>query len=195
MLTDSIGKRVKITTGEVASFPGDNICRLGDRIARGEVRVSDRCKILIHVGINDINDIFKYDKVKTTTVVQILDRYKSLRDLIRWRNSHAILLFSAILPRDSRCFSQYSPFIYGINFALEKLCAQSSGSCVFVDTWKFFMNGVSPRDELFAKRDGLHLCGFGDERLQHCWRQALSDTYIAEKRFSRRVARLANITY
>ena len=41
VLTDSIGKRVVILTGEVASFPGDNICRLGDRIACQEANVSD----------------------------------------------------------------------------------------------------------------------------------------------------------
>lgn len=195
MISDSIGKRVTILTGEVASFPGDDICRLGDRIARQEVKVNGRSKILIHVGINDINDMFKYDKIKTLTIVQLLDRYKALRDLIRRRNSKAVILFSAILPRDSRLFKQYAPYIYGINFALEKLCSKSVGSCVFVDTWPFFMNGKSPRDEMFAKRDGLHLCGFGDDRLQHCWRQALSDAYISEKNSSRRVRRLASLPY
>ena len=139
--------------------------------------------------------MFKFNKCKSTLVTHILDRYKALREFIRWRNSHAVILFSAILPRDSRSFAQYAPYIYGINFALEKLCAKSSGSCVFVDTWKFLMNGNRPRDELFAKRDDLHLCGFGDDRLQHCWRQALSDAYIVEKRCSRKVLKLASIPY
>ena len=195
ILTDSIGKRVKVTQGATVFFRGDTIGMLGDRVVHGQVDVTGHAKILIHVGINDIISLIN-SKCKTNiTVHDILRRFKCLREIIRRRNTYATLLFSAILPRDSRQFHLYSSYLYGVNFALEKWCAKSGGSCVFLDTCKLFVDNGSPRDELFARSDGLHPNGMGDDRLQAFYSQALSTAYIIEKVKSKRVKRLRSLPY
>ncbi len=81
-------------------------------------------KILIQVGINDLYELVESDDIHKTTVHDIMRHYETLREVIRCRNAGAILLFSSILPLCEKC-EMYYPYVYGINFALDKWCSKS----------------------------------------------------------------------
>ena len=93
------------------------------------------------------------------------------------------------LPR-VRHYLRYKPFVVGLNFALEKMCAKSKGSCIFVPSYRSFLKGGEPREELFA-RDGLHLNGAGIDRLEACFQQALSSDSMLARVSSARTGKLA----
>lgn len=184
-----MAKYVKGDNVTVLAFRGDTIARLADRIRFGGVDVSRYQRILLHVGTNDVAEA----AAKKLSLMEMLRRFRTLRSMIRRRNSSAVLLMSAILPRLDN-LAVFKPLIQGLNFALEKLCAKSGGACIYVPSGKSFLANGQPRAELFA-RDGLHLNGAGVDRLEACFQQALSTGFIEERLSNTRVLKLASIAY
>lgn len=188
LLSDSMAKYVRVQSATVSAFRGDTISRLTDRIRFGDVDVSGFTRILIHVGTNDISNM-----TEGVTLGEILRRFKTLRSMIRRRNSAAMLLISSLLPRNLQ-FRKFKSYMYGLNFAIEKWCSKSSGACVFIPSYRAFLADGVPRAELFA-RDGLHLNGAGTDRLEACFQQAFSSGYLEERVRSDRVVKLSKVCY
>ena len=158
---------VRVPRVVVKVFPGETVTKLTDRIRFGQVDISRHERILVHVGINDVDDVLRSRRARSVTPQQVLRKYKVLREVIRRLNSRVPILFSSILPRLKQ-FMKFKPYVLGLNFALEKWCAKSGGSCVFIPSYRSFLAGGEPREELFAK-DGLHLNGAGVDRLEACF--------------------------
>ena len=116
ILSDSMAKYVEVGDTTLRAFPGSTIRNINDRIRFGEIKVAGYARILIHVGTNDIYGMVKSGQFRSLTVFDIMDRYNALRNSIRKRNSFAVILFSAILPRVSK-FKLFRPYIQGLNFA------------------------------------------------------------------------------
>ena len=192
--TDSIMKYITAKYTKVQFFKGFCILQIADIIRFGKIDISGFFAILFHVGINDIANLLKQDKLKYHTVHDIMYRYHAINAAVRRRNSHAILIFSAILPQ-AASFDLYFPLVYGLNFALEKWCAQSSGRRVFIPTHKMFLRGGRPREELYAASDMVHPNGAGCDVLESFVQQALSPSTIRERVCSKRVAKLAALSY
>ena len=148
--------------------------------------------ILVQAGTNDLSNIVKQNLLWCTDLQDVLDRYVALNTMIRRRNKHAVLLFSAVLPRLND-FGIYAPLAYGLNFALSKWCAKSGGRRVFVDSAKLFMLNGRPRATAFSQSDGLHLNGFGTDLLEGCYQQVMTYQYIKEQNESKRVKMLASL--
>jgi len=148
VLTDSVPKNVKVKNGMVNVHRGDKILQLADRVVFGQVSVKGYGYLLVHAGINDLSEWLAKDLLKVYTVHDLLYRYKALHKVLRRRNKHAIIMFSAILPR-ADSFDLYFPLIRGANFALEKWCAKSGGRRVFVPSHVQFLRGGE------AKRGGV----------------------------------------
>ncbi len=168
---DSIPKRVLVKNGDTAFFKSHIINKLGDDIVHNVVSINGYGKILIHVGINDLHELIDSGDIAFMTVHDVIRRYRTLREIIRRHNSRAILLFSSILP----CYQQFDvfyPYIYRVNFGLEKWCAKSGGSFIFIDSKDAFLTYGKPRAELYATKDGLHPNGGGDDRLQQIFSHA-----------------------
>ncbi len=180
VLSDSIAKYVSLKQVTVLAFPGDTIQRLTDRIAFGQIELTQYQAIVIHVGTNDLSDLVLQHLLPHTSPLDLLRRYKALREVVRKRNTTAVLYFSAILPRSSGpLIKRPSPQIiqhlaYGINFALQQWCDSDNGLTFFVRSDKWFRSNGKVRDELFASSDGIHLNGGGTDRLAQCFSQALS---------------------
>ena len=196
VLTDSIAKYVRVNDKtEVLAFPGDTVKKLTDRIAFGEVSVVGYSRILIHVGCNDVsNSVFSKKERRYTTVITIMDRFRALRSVIRRVNSGALLLFSSILPRREK-YQLFRPLIQGLNFALEKFCAKSKGTNIFIPSFRCFLSHGEPRPEYFSDSDGLHLDGAGVVKLQGVFQQALSSGYLRVRVKCERAKMLAAIKY
>lgn len=188
-----MAKYVRVKGAEVRAFRGDTLGRLTDRIRFGSVKVSGYSRILIHVGSNDISNLVRSSEVHYMCAQDMLRRYKALRSIIRRRNSGAVLIFSAILPRQKQ-FHLFKPYIIGMNFAIEKWCAKSRGASVFIPAYKPFLAHGKPKPELFAC-DGLHLTGAGVEVLEGCMQQALSTGYLVRRVNTQRTARLSKLSY
>ena len=123
----------------------------------------------------------------------LLRCFTTLRSVIRRRNSNTVLLFSSVLPRLKK-FAKYKPYASGLNFALEKMCAKSQGACIYVPSYRNFLRGGRPREELFA-RDGLHLIGAGVDCLEACFQQALSTAYLTDRVTAARTRWMAKLGY
>ena len=188
ILTDSLGKYVRVPKAVVKAFPGKTVTKLTDRIRLGQVDISRHERILVHVGTNDVDDVLRSSRTKAVTSQQVLRKYKVLREVIRRRNSRALILFSSILPRLKQ-FMKFKPYVLELNFALEKWCAKSGGSCVFISSHRSFLVGREPREELFAK-DGLHLNGAGVDRLEACFQQTLSTEHLMVRVTAERTRKL-----
>ena len=120
-------------------------------------------------------------------------RARAWASVIRRRNSNAVLLFSSVLPRFKK-FAKYKPYASGLNFALEKMCAKSQGGCIYVPSYRNFLRGGRPREEIFA-RHGLHLNGAGVDCLEACFQQALSTVYLTDKVTAARMRWMAKLGY
>ena len=193
VLTDSLGKYARVPGATVKAFPGETLTRLADRIKFKEVEVSRVSRILLHVGTNDIANLLDSGRIEGVTPQELLRRFTTLRSVIRRRNSNAVLLFSSVLPRLKK-FAKYKPYASGLNFALEKMCAKSQGACIYIPSYRNFLRGGRPREELFA-RDGLHLNGAGVDCLEACFQQALSTAYLTDRVTAARTRRMAKLGY
>ena len=191
VFSDSIPARARKIKCVVRAFPGATILGLTDRIISGEVGVRGLKRILLHVGINDINNLIDKKKHRADTIFQVMDRFKALRDAIRRRNSSALLLVSSILPRRSRYYV-FRPYIQGLNFALEKWCAKSKHT-VFIPSYQSFLSQGQPIAALYSERDGLHLSKSGVEKLEACFQQAFSTGYLLTRVTANRVGKLASL--
>ena len=179
---------------DISIHRGHTVRQINDHVFFGKVKVTDFQTILIHAGTNDIAQLIQSGSIKTALPQHILQYYVSLRQSIRRRNSHAILLFSSILPR-VQDFHTFFPYVFGINFALEKWCAQSKGTCIFVPSYTLFLKQGLPKAHLFSEKDGLHLNGAGMDVLESCFQQALTVPSMLEKVSSRRVKKLSLLPY
>ncbi len=88
----------------------------------------------------------------------------------------------------------YNYLIRGINFSIEKWCAKSQGSCIFVPSWRWFVSRGAPIEALYAK-DGLHLNGAGCGALQAGIQQALVEATMPDRVTARRTVRLAALPF
>ena len=179
VLTDSMTKYVEISDCEVLPFPGITVKKLTDRIRFGQINVYGYSRILIHVGSNDLSNMIDSGRSRRPSIFDMMDRFLSLRNSIRRRNSQAVLLFSAVLPRVNR-YKLFKAFIRGLNFAVEKMCAKSQGACIFIPCFDAFLSEFTglPNTALFSERDGLHLDGAGVDKLEGIFQQALSTGYL-----------------
>ena len=113
----------------------------------------------------------------------IMNRYTALLNSIRPRNKTAFIMFAAILPRVNK-FKLLSGYIRGLNFALEKFCAKTDGTCVFIPAYQPFMSKLvknEPNRALFSQSDGLHLEGPGLDKLEEIIQQAFSTEYLLDR--------------
>ena len=180
IISDSMAKYVAIQDVDIRAFRGYTLKNVTDRIRFDKLDVSGYTRILIHVGSNDISNMVDKGQCDSLTIFDMKDRYEVLRNSIRRRNSAAVLLFSAILPRVNR-YQLFKGYIRGINFAVEKLCAKSRGACIFIPSFNVFMLRGKPREALFSDSDGLHLTGGGVDVLESCFQQALSTGYLLDR--------------
>ncbi len=167
-------------------YRGDKILQLADRIVFGQVSVAGFYYILIHVGINDLSEWLQKDLIWPHTIHDLLNRYKALYKVLRRRNKSAIIMFSSILPYADK-FDQFFPLICSINFALEKWCAKSGGTRLFMASHAQFLRKGKPKHELFARVDGLHPNGVGTDDLQSFFQHVLTSEYVYEQTQSKRV--------
>ncbi len=193
VLCDSIPKYTVARDTEVKYFKGRTVSQLSDMVFFGQVDVSGYSVIYIHAGTNDINDLVNTGKIKHVLPYQVLELYQALRANIRRRNSSAIILISSIIPRLDN-YACYDPLVRGINFCIEKWCAKSGGTTIFVPSWKWFVSRGMPIQAYYAK-DGLHPNGAGNGALQAGIQQALVTTTMIERATSRRAMRLAGLPY
>jgi lysophospholipase L1-like esterase len=195
ILSDSVPKYTKAKDTLTSFHKGNTIGQLNDLVCFNQVvQLSKYGIILIHAGTNDLAQLIKSGKIASTTVQQLLQFYIELCNSIRRRNTRAILVFSAILPRAHE-FQVFFPYIFGLNFALEKWCAKSSGMCVFLNTHKQFLQLGVPKFQLFSKSDGLHPNGAGNDRLEARLQQALTADNIINAINSKRTRRLAVLPF
>ncbi len=108
--------------------------------------------------------------------------------------ANAIILFSSILPRADN-FDLYFLLIFGLYFTLEKWCAQSSGTHVFVSSHNRFLKHGRLKREQYSTTGGLHPNGVSTDVLESFIRQALSPQFILENISSKRVACLVQLPY
>lgn len=172
ILGDSIPKYAQAKGTKVTACRGDTLGRVTDYIRFQQVKVSGFSRILIHLGSNDMSDLLNSGEIAKTLVKDVLRRFSALRNSIRRRNSGAVLIFSAIIPRMSG-YGRFKPFLYGINFALEKWRAKSRGACIFIPSFRCFLDTGRPMAELYGQ-DGLHLKGTGST----FWRPVSSKPYL-----------------
>ncbi len=182
--------------GDKAFFKSHTINKLGDEIVHNVVSINRYGKILIHVGINDLHELIDSGDIAFMTEHDIIRQYRTLREIIRHHNSRAILLFSSILPH-YQDFDVFYPYIYGVNFALEKWCAKSRGGghVFFIDSKDAFLANGKSRAELYATKNGLHPNGDGDDRLQQMFSQAFSTVYMLDNILSKCTMNLASVSY
>ena len=173
-LVDSIPKYVRIKSTQVSVHKGYKVLDLADLIRFGKIDIAGFSLILIHGGINDLDEVIKSGMIAHMFVQDFIRRYVVLRDMVRRRNRNALVVFSAILPRAGD-FKNFFPYVYGVNFALRKWCAKSGGASIFVPTYEQFLVRGLPRYELFSNSDGLHLNGAGVERLEAYFQQVMSE--------------------
>lgn len=175
----------------VSAHRGFSISQLNDLISFGDINVSGFTVIIIHAGTVDIAQIIE-GTAPQTSVHYLLQCYKALKRSIQMRNPRARLLFSSVLPR-ALDFYSYKYLNYGLNFALEKWCAKSRGSAIFVPSFRRFLEKGSPISALFSKKDGLHLNGAGVDALAECFVEAITENFASQAISARRVRRLANL--
>ena len=193
LLCDSILKYVTAKHTKVVAKRGFKILQLADQVVFKQVSVTGFDYIFIMAGINDISGLVESGAIATHTVFDVMARFHVLNNVIRARNTHATLLFASILPRADR-FQLYFPYLVGLNFALEKWCAQSGGRRVFIPLHRCCLRGGLPRRELYA-HDMLHLNGAGVDLLSRAVQQALSPAQVRDYINSSRVQRLASLPY
>ena len=176
----------------VKAFHGEKVTKLTDRIEFGQVDITQPKRILVHVGTIDVAASLRSRRARSVTS-QHLRKYKVLKEVIRRQNSRALILFSSILPRLNQ-FKKFNPYMLGLNFALEKWCVKSGGSCVFIPSYGSFLASGEPREELFAK-DRLHLNGAGIDKLEACFLQVLSTEHLMVRVTAERTRKLSELTY
>lgn len=190
----SMTKCVRVRNTVVKSYCGATVPRVADKIRFGELCVAGFDRILIQLGTNDIANLIDTGEIRNATVHDVTRRFKSLRDVIRKRNTRALIIFSSILPRVERN-EIFKPYVRGVNFALEKWCSKSQGATIFNPTNAAFLDQGKPRAELYSVSDGLHLNGAGVDRLESAISQALSTPYLLERVRSKRARQLSAIKY
>ena len=198
VLADSMARYVLLDDIDVSPYPGETVKGITSRVRSGEVQVTGYTRILIHLGSNDLSNMFDSRRYsdRRITIFDLMDRYVTLRNSIRMRNQSAVLLFSSILPRVNR-WKLFKPFIRGVNFALRKLCAKTHGACIYIPLYDSFVFPKTelPRSALFRDRDGLHLVGGGLDKFESLLRQAFSNGYLLDQVNSGETRVLANLKY
>ena len=197
MLSDSIAKYVAISNTDVLPFRGITITGLSNRIRFDGLQLEGYSRILVHVGTNDLSNMFRYERHRRTTIFDIMERYTALRNSIRRRNKCAVIMFTSILPRAFKTKLMRS-YITGVNFALEKFCARSDGTRVYIPAYKAFMSKFEkdqPNKALFSENDGLHLEGPGVDKLEAIMQQAFSTEYLIDRVSCGQTLRLRDLSY
>ena len=194
VISDSIAKHVKLSKAVVEAYPGDTINRLKYRLELGEVVVTGCARVLVHVGTNDLSNMLRRKNFSKVTIHAIIGKYRTLYEVVRRLEPNALIIFSSILPR-TKGNRVMKPYVQGVNFALEKMCAQSQGRAVYLPSFKWFLEYGQPVKEFFAKRDGLHLRAKGTLRLAQCFTQAFSTGYLVNRLGKKRTRKLANLRY
>ena len=189
VLTDSLGKHLNIKGADVSFHRGCTVGKLNDMISFGSVQVQGYSKILIHVGTNDLAQLISSGEIHSVTVHHVLQFFKRLSHSIARKNARAIQ-FSAILPR-SHNFDLFYNYAYGLNFALEKWCARSKASRIFVPSHKPFLLFGRANPSLLSVSDGLHVRGAGNDTLEAFFQQALSTGNMLKVTNSKHTKKLA----
>lgn len=192
VVTDSMGKYLELGDTDVRAYRGYTITNVTDRIRFGQLNVAGYSRILIHVGSNDISNMIDQGEHRVTTIFDMMGRYVALRNSIRRRNSRAILLFSSVLPRVNR-YKLFRAYISGLNFAIEKWCAKTSGTCIYIPCFNSFISHGKPKSALFSGKDGLHLDGGGVDVLEGLFQQALSSGYLRVRLNTERTRKLKSL--
>ncbi len=101
LLSDLIPKNIQIKFTKVSFHKGQKSMDFGNKV-RFDKQINMQFKhcqfVMIFVGINDLMEIVKKDRVKQVTIHNIMARYASLHQVICGRDKHATILVSSILP-------------------------------------------------------------------------------------------------
>ncbi len=197
VVTDSIGKFLPSRPGiQHHLLPGCTVISLIDKIHSGNLNLQGYKAILVHMGTNDIDPrTWAGNMTWNTKVDQVIQSYNTLISEIRRQNSHALLLFSSILPRP-KDWDTSKEVVITTNNRLKALC--KARKCWYVPSYSpFILKGASidvahkgnPIRHYFAHRDGgLHLTLPGSAVLSRVIIQALSDVELNKAAVARNVS-------
>ena len=205
ILTDSLSKYVKVPRAVVKTFPGETVTKLTDSLPWRDGHQADGQNQVWPGGYlpaweNTGSRRYQWCgwrvEVQESKVSDTAAGPEEIQGVERghWRrNSRALILFSSILPRLKQ-FRKFKPYVLGLNFALEKWCTESWGSYVFIPSYRSFLAGGQPREELFAK-DGLRFNRAGVDRLKACLQQALLTEHLMVRVTAELTRKLSELTY
>ena len=118
VISVSLAKYVRARNTDVKAYPGATIPKIIDEIRFGKLYVSGFAGIMIHMGSNDLANLIDNGDIQYVRVKSVMRLFRLLRDLIRRRNSRAILIFASLPSRLERC-DLFLPYQYSLNHALE----------------------------------------------------------------------------
>lgn len=146
IFTDSILKHCYGGVGsETYARRGARVEDLTHLVASGQVSVDVYELIILHCGTNNI--------ANGDNRGLMLHKFKQLIDAIKER-SNATIVITSLLPRPVD-HTHSSPVIYSLNSSLHRLSSQEGLN--FQKLYKAFVNKGKPRENLFCRRDKLHL--------------------------------------
>ena len=156
VITDSIGKYIKIQGTPVIFERGLTLCKLYHRLIEGTFKVNNYKIVLIHVGTNDIKEnISKF---------AIEKKLQEITEFIKKNNIGAIIGFSSILPMPG--FNIRTEIYRKKVNSLYKYFCQKEG-IEFLPSWKKFSDKATNQaiTKLYAI-DRWHLSRAGTEKLR-----------------------------
>ena len=160
--------------------PGATTVSLTRGILNKSTRVGGFKVVLVPVGTNRLAPVKLVTNGEvqwsTPSVEEVLAEFKMLRSAIRRYNFHALLIFSAILPRPCD-FEVTGSLVLAVNTRLKAWCRDEPNQA-FIDCSEQFIHQQGdlmgePRAELFTVEDALHLNKRGLHHLADAWRECL----------------------
>ena len=203
MIGDSIIKHIakqgkgSIKDTELSINRGKGFKTIVEIIVKGDIKLHGWEVILLHLGTNDVADLFRINKEREKeliyfgytnrvllTPLDIFNSFVALINIIRQRNARAKIIFSAILPRPCD-HDQSNSVCHQVNARIKEYCLKTQGM-IFNPTFTWFQKHGKPVISLFGHYDQLHLSFTGKEVLTQAFQMALADSNIAAESHCRR---------
>lgn len=172
-------------------YRGKTLSDIGDYISNGSLQIRQFATILIHVGTNDVSNLWQHNNtvgaerrlydfsfLQPRVPNDIVQGFIALVNLIRQFNSHAVVVFSAIIPRP-KDHAVTDSIIRDVNAGIMQYCNKHCDNMIFYPTYKWFSQSGQPVSAYFAKKDKLHLTDLGSARLRQAFQTCLTDTTLA----------------